>query len=92
MPDLVDLYPGYASRWIDTSSEADRTAGKIIGCPLLALWGSSGLPTNAGLDVLACRHDWAPDMRGSAIDSGHYLAEENAAATAQALLEFFGAG
>ena len=72
--------------------EADRTAGKTIGCPVLALWGSSGLPANAGLDMLACWHDWAPDLRGSAIDSGHYLAEENAAATAQALLEFFGAG
>jgi hypothetical protein len=31
-------------------------------------------------------------LRGFAIDSGHYLAEENPAATAQALLEFFGAG
>jgi haloacetate dehalogenase len=39
MPDLADLYPGYASRWIDTS------AGKIFarvggsGPPLLLLHG-----------------------------------------------------
>ena len=54
--------------------EADRAAGKTIGCPVLALWGSSGLPANAGLDTLACWRDWAPDLRGFAIDSGHYLA------------------
>jgi haloacetate dehalogenase len=39
MPDLADLYPGYASRWIDTM------AGKIFarvggsGPPLLMLHG-----------------------------------------------------
>ncbi len=44
--------------------EADRAAGKTIGCPVLALWGSSGLPANAGLDTLACWRDWAPDLRG----------------------------
>ena len=47
---------------------------------------------NAGLDPLACWRDWAPDLRGFAIDSGHYLPEENPDATAQALLEFFGTG
>jgi pimeloyl-ACP methyl ester carboxylesterase len=31
-------------------------------------------------------------LRGFAIDSGHYLAEENPDATARALLEFFGTG
>lgn len=72
--------------------EADRAAGKIIGCPVLALWGTSGLPADAGLDTLACWRDWAPDLRGLAVESGHYLAEENPVATAQALLEFFGAG
>lgn len=46
MTDLIDLYPGYASRWIDTS----------IGRNF----------------------------------ARHYLAEENADATEQALLQFFG--
>lgn len=72
--------------------DADRVAGKRITCPVLALWGSSGLPANAGVDPLACWRDWAPDLRGFAIDSGHYLAEENPAATAQALLHFFDTG
>jgi haloacetate dehalogenase len=73
------------------NDEADRAAGKKIGCPVLALWGTSGLPAGAGIDTLACWRDWAPDLRGFAIESGHYLPEENPAATAQALLEFFGA-
>ncbi len=69
--------------------EADRAAGNKIGCPVLALWGTSGLPANAGLDVAACWRDWAPAFEGSAIDSGHYLPEENPQATARTLLDFF---
>jgi haloacetate dehalogenase len=69
--------------------EADRAAGHKIGCPVLALWGTSGLPANAGIDPLAAWRDWAPDLRGFAIESGHYVPEENPAATARALLEFF---
>jgi haloacetate dehalogenase len=71
--------------------EADRAAGKTIGCPVLALWGSGGLPANAGIDPLAAWRDWAPDLRGFAIESGHYMPEENPAATARALLDFFSA-
>jgi haloacetate dehalogenase len=69
--------------------EADRAAGKKIGCPVLALWGSGGLPANAELDPLTCWRDWAPDLRGFPIESGHYVPEENPTASAQALLEFF---
>jgi haloacetate dehalogenase len=71
------------------NDEADRAAGKKIGCPVLALWGSGGLPANAGIDVLATWRDWAPDLRGTTIASGHYVPEENPAATARALLDFF---
>lgn len=71
--------------------EADRAAGRKITCPLLALWGTTGLPANAGIDPLACWRDWASDLRGFAVDSGHYLPEENPEATARALLEFFAA-
>jgi haloacetate dehalogenase len=72
--------------------EADRAAGKKIGCPVFASWGTQGLPANAGLDTLACWRDWASDLRGSPVESGHYVPEENPAATAQALLNFFDAG
>lgn len=82
-----------AGRTIDlTHDEADRAAAKKIACPVLALWGTSGLPANAGIDALAAWRDWTADLRGFAIDSGHYLPEENPDATARALLEFFAAG
>ena len=71
--------------------EADRSTGKKIACPVLAIWGTSGLPANAGVDPVVLWRDWAPDLRGFAIESGHYLPEENPAATARALLEFFAA-
>ena len=68
--------------------EADRAAGKRIDCPLLALWGSSGIPseTKSPLDTW---RQWASDVRGFAVDCGHYLPEENPQATAKALMEFF---
>lgn len=69
--------------------EADHAAGKRITCPVLALWGTTGLPANGGMDTLALWRPWATDLRGFAIESGHYLAEENAQATAAALLDFF---
>jgi haloacetate dehalogenase len=67
--------------------EADRAAGSKITCPLLAIWGSAGIPReNSPLDVW---REWAADVRGFAIDSGHFLCEENPQATAKALRDFF---
>ncbi len=68
--------------------EADRAAGRRIACPMLAIWGSSGIPseTRSPLDTWG---EWATDVRGFAIDCGHYLPEENPQATAKALIEFF---
>jgi haloacetate dehalogenase len=68
--------------------EADRAAGKSIDCPVLVLWGTSGLPGTVGMEPLTLWRPWARDLRGFAIDSGHYLAEENPQATAAALLDF----
>jgi haloacetate dehalogenase len=69
--------------------EADRAADKKITCPLLAIWGSAGNPSESGpLDIWRA---WATDVRGFPIDSGHFLCEENPQATAKALLDFFGA-
>jgi haloacetate dehalogenase len=68
--------------------EADRAAGNKIGCPTLVLWGSAGIPSETA-SPLATWHHWANDVRGEAIDSGHFLCEENPDATAAALLAFF---
>ena len=68
--------------------EADRAAGRRIACPLLALWAARGaLP--AWYDVLEIWREWAPNVRGRAIDSGHYLPEEAPEETARELRAFF---
>jgi haloacetate dehalogenase len=67
--------------------QADRDAGRKITVPMLALWGANGLPRD--LDPLAVWRAWATNVRGTAIDCGHFLCEEAPVATAQALIEFF---
>jgi haloacetate dehalogenase len=71
------------------NDEADRASGKKIVCPLLALWGAAGIPSEAESDPLATWREWATDVRGLAIDCGHYLPEENPDAVSKALIEFF---
>lgn len=70
--------------------EANRAAGDKIGCPLLAIWGAAGIPSETSSPLETWRQ-WASDVRGFPIDSGHFLCEENPAATAKALIDFFGA-
>lgn len=69
----------------------DLASGTQIGCPLLALWAGTGALAQ-WYDVLAVWRDWALDVRGGAIDAGHYMAEEAPEATAAALRDFFTAG
>jgi haloacetate dehalogenase len=67
--------------------EADRGTKKIA-CPVLALWGSRGALQN-WYDVLAIWRDWADDVQGRALDSGHFLPEEVPDETYAALRAFF---
>ncbi|MDB5093544.1 MAG: alpha/beta hydrolase [Candidatus Eremiobacteraeota bacterium] len=67
--------------------EADR-GNKKIAAPLLALWGARG-EVGKWYDILAIWRDWADDVRGHAIDSGHFLAEEAPDETYAALRQFF---
>jgi haloacetate dehalogenase len=78
-----------AGRYADlTHDEADRAARKHISCPLLALWGTTGIPGQTG-GPLKIWQQWAPQVSGKPIDSGHFLTEEKPEATAAALLDFF---
>jgi haloacetate dehalogenase len=67
--------------------EADRGRNQI-GCPVLALWSAQG-ELARWYDVLAIWRQWTADVRGFAIDAGHYLAEEAPEATYTALRNFF---
>jgi haloacetate dehalogenase len=69
--------------------EADRTRGHRITCPVLVLWAARGaLPK--WYDVLGVWRDWAGDVRGRAIDAGHFIPEEAPAATVDEFRAFFG--
>jgi haloacetate dehalogenase len=72
-----------------THDEQSRAAGAKITCPMLAIWGSAGGIPAETAGPLATWREWATDVRGFAIDCGHYLAEEAPDATAKALIEFF---
>jgi haloacetate dehalogenase len=69
--------------------EADRTAGRLIECPVRALWGTRGaLPAFYG-DVLAVWRAWARDVSGGGIDASHFLAEDEPDAVAAELADWF---
>lgn len=69
------------------ADEADRAAGRVIGCPVLVLWGDKGIPVE-GASPLDDWKPFAPHAQGAAIASGHFLAEENPEATLGALERF----
>ena len=71
--------------------EADR--GRKLTCPVLLLWGSNmvkrpGWQTGASLDMLTVWRDRAIDVRGKALDCGHFLPEELPEETTVELLAF----
>jgi haloacetate dehalogenase len=66
----------------------DADGGKQVEAPLLALWGSKGV-VHRLFDPIALWKQRAKDVRGEALPSGHYLAEEVPEQTAERLLAFF---
>lgn len=76
--------------------EADLASGRVIACPVLALWGAGGLPAEQQKDADPERHPlavwrrYAADVRGAPIPCGHFLPEEAPRETQAALLAFFG--
>jgi haloacetate dehalogenase len=55
--------------------EADREAGRRVGCPVLVLWGRKGFLEDH-YEVLEVWRGWADDVQGKSIDCGHYVPEE----------------
>ena len=68
--------------------EADR-GKRSIECPVLALW-SGREELGRWFDVLGVWNQWADDVRGRALDCGHFLAEEAPEETYEELRTFFG--
>ncbi|OYX72882.1 MAG: alpha/beta hydrolase [Rhizobiales bacterium 32-66-11] len=67
--------------------EADLAAGRVIECPVFAIWGAHGIPSR-GVTPLDAWRVFAPKIEGQAVEAGHFLCEENPAATLNALQGF----
>lgn len=67
---------------------ADRDAGRRVEQPLLVLWSSRDDLEELFGDPLAIWRDWATDVRGRALDSGHHMAEGNPVALSAAIADF----
>jgi haloacetate dehalogenase len=81
---LCEDYRAGAS--IDLEHDAADLSRKLE-CPLLALWGSKGA-MHPLYDVLQTWKERANDVRGKALDSGHFLPEEASGALLAELLAF----
>lgn len=55
---------------------ADVASGTKITCPTLVLWAKHDDLEDLYGDPLAIWRDWAVEVRGRGLESGHYLAEE----------------
>jgi haloacetate dehalogenase len=76
-----------AAATIDLEHDAADAAARVT-CPLLALWGDKGV-VNRLFDPIRDWRSVATDVRGRALPSGHFLAEEAPAETLAALAAFF---
>ena len=82
-----------AAATLDREHEAeDRSAGRRIHCPVLFLWSRGG-PLDTWYDQaggpLSLWRPWCTDVRGQAIEGGHFFPETRPQETARALEDFF---
>jgi len=68
--------------------EADRSAGRKIATPLLALWGARGRP-NRGRALLEIWQAWAENVSGEAMECGHFIPEEHPEGLIERFVSFF---
>src|SRR5437764_150864 len=61
-------------------------AARPLACPVLVLWSKAGI--GRAYDVERIWAQRAPELRGRALDCGHFLAEERPAETTAELLAF----
>lgn len=79
-----------ASAGIDLEHDrADLQAGRRLSMPLLALWGADGTVGRC-FDPLREWRQVADDVRGKALPSGHYIAEEVPQLLLDEVLAFLG--
>jgi haloacetate dehalogenase len=62
-------------------------AGRKVGCPVLVLWGTQGF-VGREYEPLSVWRQYATDVRGEALPTGHFLPEEAPDLVIAALLDF----
>lgn len=77
-----------AQQGVDLAADEADHGARTIDAPVLALWGSRS-SVHRWYDVLAVWRAWAPDVRGRALDCGHFLPEEAPEETLAELRAFF---
>ena len=58
------------------ADDADRAAGRRLQCPARIVWATRDDMADLYGDVLAVWREWADDVSGAPIESGHHIAEE----------------
>jgi haloacetate dehalogenase len=66
--------------------EESIAVGQKIECPVLVLWGAQSM---AAHDPIAIWQQYAPDVRGHALPTGHFVPEEAPDPVTDALRDFF---
>jgi haloacetate dehalogenase len=72
------------------ADDGDRAAGRRVGCPVFVVWAARDDMEELYGDPVGVWGDWADDVRGARLDSGHHMAEEVPNELADELLRFFG--
>lgn len=85
---IEDYRAGLGPDRID--DETDMAAGRKLTCPTLVLWAARDDLGALYGDPLAIWRDWATDLRGREVDSGHHMAEEIPAELAAEISGFIG--
>ncbi|WP_179956812.1 alpha/beta fold hydrolase [Amycolatopsis anabasis] len=80
-------FDDYRASFPADAADDDADAGRKLGMPVLAVWGSTGLLGK--LPTLEIWRDYAEDVTGEALaECGHFLAEEQPAALLARLRPF----
>jgi haloacetate dehalogenase len=72
------------------ADDSDRAAGRRVRCPTLVVWALRDDAEELYGALLPIWREWADDVRGVAIDSGHHMSEEAPEELVAALRPFLG--
>jgi pimeloyl-ACP methyl ester carboxylesterase len=90
---LLHGYPENHLMWRHVApvlaEEETFAAGQKLECPVLALWGTQAF-VGRGYQPLSVWQQYATDVRGAALPTGHFLPEEAPGPVIAALRDFLG--